>query len=653
MIRKDTPILNVADDLLNRDNFVESLKQSIINYSDNDESLTIGLYGKWGEGKTSVINLVKEKLEEQTDIIYFRFEPWLYSNTEQLMSMFFKDLSYCIGNIYNQNKLSKIFNSYAEAFEVISHIPEPTGFAKFLSKLLSFIFKNLSCQKTLLQLKVDIENYIKSFNKKILIIIDDIDRLNNNEIQQIFQLVKMLGNFKNTIYLLSMDDEIIANSLKEVQKYDGYIYLEKIVQVPLRLPLSKKEDIFNYLYKNLQEILKDFLKYEDEKKYFDSLIDYDFSIFFDNLRDVNRYLNIFRFKKNALLNKVNKTDLAVLTALEIFEPKIYNYLKNNKDSLYEFKKNFTTALELSKRVNKNYLGKLLSKLFPNMEDENIEIERTIKNRDYFEAYFSLSIDNKIYNKQVDDFLEKLVNKEQFILEINNVLNHQNSQNYIENILKEILAHPKTAITDNKKLIIIDGFIYTGDNILKNIRFNHYRQNIEKDLFEVVENFINEVTLEDEQKKYEIILNSFDDTSDSLFMYVYFVNNLLKINNNLDGFLIIPSFNIFKDKEDILKSKLKNKINLFYINDKLLDVPYLSYVLNIWKILDEEKYTKFIEEVKQNDEKLLRFVKGFIYLNFDESIHGIKKIDKNSISKYIDFDIIKSSSIFSEVSKYFG
>ncbi len=52
---------------------------------------------------------------------------------------------------------------------------------------------------------------------------------------------------------------------------------------------------------------------------------------------------------------------------------------------------------------------------------------------------------------------------------------------------------------------------------------------------MLENFINEVTLEDEQKKYEIILNSFDDTSDSLFMYVYFVNNLLKINNNLDGF----------------------------------------------------------------------------------------------------------------------
>ncbi len=37
-----------------------------------------------------------------------------------------------------------------------------------------------------------------------------------------------------------------------------------------------------------------------KKNIFDSIIDYDFSIFFDNLRDVNRYLNIFRFKKNAL-----------------------------------------------------------------------------------------------------------------------------------------------------------------------------------------------------------------------------------------------------------------------------------------------------------------------------------------------------------------
>ncbi|MFX4153528.1 P-loop NTPase fold protein [Aliarcobacter butzleri] len=653
MLRKDTPILNYADDLLSRDIFVDSLASSIKNYVDK-ESLTIGLYGKWGEGKTSVINLVKEKLEEQTDIIYFRFEPWLYSNTEQLMSMFFKDLSYCIGNIYNQNELSKIFNSYAEAFEALSNLPEPTGMLKFLSKLLSFIFKKLSCQKTLLQLKVDIENYIESLNKKILIVIDDIDRLNNNEIQQIFQLVKMLGNFKNTIYLLSMDDEIIANSLKEVQKYDGYIYLEKIVQVPLRLPLSKKEDIFNYLYKNLQEILKDFLKYEDEKKYFDSLIDYDFSIFFDNLRDVNRYLNIFRFKKNALLNKVNKTDLAVLTAFEVFEADLFYWIKNNKDKLYQYNKDFTEAIKLFKNSNKEYLEKLLYRLFPKKQEQPIDIERIIKNKDYFEAYFCFTIDNRIYNKDLDIFLENIKTKEQFISQINNILIHENGQNIIENILKEILAYPKTAITDNVKLIIIDGLFHIGDNILNNIRFKHNEQNIRNFILEVIENFIEQISLGDKQKRYEIILNSFDDTSDSLYIDVRFIDELLDIYSKQEPYNMISMFdlNISKDKEDILKSKLKNKINLFYINDKLLDVPSLSYVLNILKILDKEKYTIFIEEIKQNDEKLLRFVKGFVYLNFDESINGIKKIDKEIIIKHIDFEIIENSDIFNKVSKYF-
>ena len=62
--------------------------------------------------------------------------------------------------------------------------------------------------------------------------------------------------------------------------------------------------------------------------------------------------------------------------------------------------------------------------------------------------------------------------------------------------------------------------------------------------------------------------------------------------------------------------------------------------------------KFIEEVKQDDEKLLKFVRAFIYLSFDESVNGIKKIKKDSISKYIDFEYIENSDIFNEVLEYF-
>jgi ABC-type amino acid transport substrate-binding protein len=119
--------------------------------------------------------------------------------------------------------------------------------------------------------------------------------------------------------------------------------------------INQPKNYENYLKMGIikeEPILRDILKYEDEKKYFDSLIDYNFSIFFDNLRDVNRYLNIFKFKLNALEHKVNATDLAVLTAFELFEKDAFFWIKNNKDRLYAYNKDFKDAIELFKNKDK-------------------------------------------------------------------------------------------------------------------------------------------------------------------------------------------------------------------------------------------------------------------------------------------------------------
>ena len=56
------------------------------------------------------------------------------------------------------------------------------------------------------------------------------------EIRQMFQLVKLLGDFPNTIYLLAFDREVVVESLKSVQEGVGEEYLEKIVQIPFELP---------------------------------------------------------------------------------------------------------------------------------------------------------------------------------------------------------------------------------------------------------------------------------------------------------------------------------------------------------------------------------------------------------------------------------
>jgi ribosomal protein S8 len=269
---------------------------------------------------------------------------------------------------------------------------------------------------------------------------------------------------------------------------------------------------------------------------------------------------------------------------------------------------------------------------------------------YFEAYFCFTIDNKIYNKDLEFFLENIKNKEQLINELNYDLTYKNGQN-IGRLIEEILLHPKTAITDEKKQFIFDAFMYIGDDILRNVKLKYDGNNVKENLLALFNDFINILSLNDKDKKYEIILNSFDDKSDSLNIYAEYVDSLCNISpRHITGLISVFDINI--TMKNNLKNKLKDRIEEFYLSWKILDVPYLSDILEIWKVLDEEKYNKFIEEVKQDDEKLLKFVRAFLYLSFDESVNGIKKIKKDSISKYIDFEYIENSDIFNEVLEYF-
>ena len=67
--------------------------------------------------------------------------------------------------------------------------------------------------KNLSAVKSELNILLRDIDTKIIIVIDDIDRLNNTEIRQIFQLVKSLADFPHTIYLLSFDKNVIINGL--------------------------------------------------------------------------------------------------------------------------------------------------------------------------------------------------------------------------------------------------------------------------------------------------------------------------------------------------------------------------------------------------------------------------------------------------------
>lgn len=84
-------------------------------------------------------------------------------------------------------------------------------------------------------LKDKISEKIRNSNRRYVVTIDDLDHLDPTEILMVFKLVRSVANFSNVIYILCYDDTIVRNALT-TESYSGQEYLQKIINVPIRLP---------------------------------------------------------------------------------------------------------------------------------------------------------------------------------------------------------------------------------------------------------------------------------------------------------------------------------------------------------------------------------------------------------------------------------
>ena len=123
MLCPDLPITKSDDDVLNRGSFAESLAKTIVQYS-SPSSLTIGLYGRWGSGKTSLLNMIFENVEKIDDsVAIIRFDPWLCSDPRQLVTQFFKQMATAIKvKKPKAEKVWELIDQYADVFDLTSFL---------------------------------------------------------------------------------------------------------------------------------------------------------------------------------------------------------------------------------------------------------------------------------------------------------------------------------------------------------------------------------------------------------------------------------------------------------------------------------------------------------------------------------------------------
>jgi len=319
------PLEDPSYDKLGYASFAKTLANAIMNMTPPN-GLVIAIYGTWGSGKTTMLKFIEHYLqhpEKPTDLIIIHFNPWWFSGAEALTLHFFEELQAVLGNARFEKQLLTDLASLAEA--VSGSTPyAPAG------QFVAWILRKAGKQtKDALQLKRDVAEALGRQNQKILLIVDDVDRLTSDEIRQLFRAIKAVADFPNVVYLLAFDQNVVVNALKDVQGSSGQAYLEKIVQVPFELPLPERNSVYRLFLAELDLILEGTpIEMFDQARWSELFRD-GVDHFISTPRDVVRLTNTLRVTYPAVRGEVNGVDFVAIETLRVFCPIAYDVVRKN------------------------------------------------------------------------------------------------------------------------------------------------------------------------------------------------------------------------------------------------------------------------------------------------------------------------------------
>lgn len=723
-IVSDEAIETFEDDLLNRKSFVENLSSSLLSWNDK-KSLVIGLFGKWGSGKTSIINLLEKQLTSEKEKkaskdkkktpIVINFNPWGYSETDDLLEPFIRQLQSTLKGpdkikgfgkkleLYlNLIKLTPTKQSMLSFWSSITMVLSFVGIslpqllpnfckeikdiAKWVSPItliVSFIIivcnivlsvikiRNENLDESVSKIKKDIGNILEKENRKLIIIMDDIDRLSSQEIKQLFRIVRSNADFPNTIYLLSFDREIVEKSLDIQNRIDGREYLEKIINIEYDLPSIPSSTLSRILMNELKNIAQNFT--EDQNSIFgieNTKWAYVYNSIVSNLttiREIKRYVNAVKFKLSQYINKgvleINLIDFLAIEFIRLKFPEYYDFIRDNKlwfitskESL-EYKipnkkerydKWFSESFKESYTENdKDCLDCILAQIFPAIRYCSKDVSSILAPTSYYNNDKYCSIASEKY----------------FDVYFNHVpgIPKNDCSNYDVQLIKSLSDNYDELIKIFRKYIS-DG---KALSLLKLLESNSLSGSfIEEKNFIPYFSALFDVT-EELPDGNDFFLSGSDTT---VFRIYYFLikerskeknsellKKLLTTSNDICMFIHI----LYMDKECIEKKNYQqmittedsyNELNLILLQkikdkqDSLTDSRFYTRICFYWNTQDTESFKKYASKKMESDNDFLTIVDKMVYIAKSSTGNQVFENDRfnyNALILFCDLEVAKN------------
>jgi len=669
MFDADRPIASSEQDRLGRATFAKYLARCVLDHN-SAESLVIGLYGGWGVGKTSVINLTLEELRfaasnmfDDEKPIILNFSPWSYSGQDQLVYSFFRRLSSemrASPYFENANKIIHLLELYVSFF---THKPVPVSLrpkhtvwgAIFKSKGMTEETLGWESGRDLTQVKAELNELLRQQKHKIIIMIDNITRLEDHEIKQVFQIVKSMGDYANTIYMLALDKEHIIRTFERQQRGTGVAYLEKVVQLPFEIPPISQQDLELIFTDRLQKILHIVPFDAWNKDYWADLYYTSLKHFFMNVRDITRYVNSVSFSYAHVKEVVNPVDFFAITALEVFAPEIYYGIRDNKDlftdlmdhvyvqdavKIAEDKSRCDEILKRGEKILHDQMLQLLIRLFPRLRtlyeadvafyhsDIIARNDMRICNPDIFDVYFRLSMPlGLIPPAEMNTILAIAPDAEGFDLALMRLNQDGKIIKFLDWLDSEGVKKIHTDHIGNVMNALMDSADLFPEGVTTPVSFNTPMR-IHRIFTQLLSRF------DQHEKRYGFYREAIKKATNSLYIIVH------EFNLQSDAHIETADTFVPSESRDLTPKQLENwqtlamaKISEWATTGRLIEHPKLIPILFFWKGLEEgEACHQYVVQITQEEKGLLAFLCGVLKEPIDQAM---AKYEKNpEWKKYI-------------------
>lgn len=660
MFDADRPILKNEQDRLNRTLFAKYLARCILDHHET-ESLVIGLNGGWGVGKTSVINLTIEELHQAAanmldaeKPIILNFSSWSYSTQNQIIYSFFRRLSSALRNSPNLKHADRIISLLELYVSFFTHNPVPKALRSKKSwwkKLFGRRDEEMYAWESgrdLTVVKAELNELLRQQTLKIIIVIDNISRMLDVEIKQIFQILKSIGDYENTVYVIAIDKEQIIPALNRIDGRGGENFIEKIVQLPFEVPPIAQQDLENILFDRLKDILINVPEGAWDRERWADVYYSSLKFFFQNVRDITRYVNTLSFKYARVKDLVDPVDYFSLTAIEVFLPEVYSGIRENKDLFTDLAESVYILDEKKLETDKSRCDEILSRTIMTVPQEKVfylllrlfprlhrlyEPDKTFfyseaaarKSRrmcslDLFDIYFRLSMaSGNIPKSEFDTILSMTADEGAFTQALTR-LNQDNK------IIKFLDLLDSTAISQIPKSNIgqvINALLENGD-LFPEGEDSPLSLNTAMRIHRIIHRLLRRLDSTDD--RFSALQAAMAKANKSLYVIVHeLMAQTLEHQENSDTFLPVEFRDLTTTQLQSLHQFAVTRIAYWASIGRLEEHPKLLELLYAWKAWgDEEEYKTYIEKMVQTDRGIISFLLAILKDPIDKAMTKYEK-----------------------------